>query len=106
MNKVTKYITIAIFSFIIVISTLSIPKNVYDKADMVDMQFGYPVQFITQDLTRNDPPFPWSYSFSSPWEHPFTFSVVNFVASYLIVFILVILSAKVTESLYFRINKR
>ena len=84
-------------SFIIVIGTLSISKTVYNKEDMKAMEFGYPISFITQNLTRYDPPFPWKYSFSSPWENSFKISWGNFLLSYLIIFFIttsVVIGAK------------
>lgn len=86
MKKIIKYLLIGLTSLIIVIGTLSIPETVNNKEDMRAMEFGYPISFITQDLSRYDPPFPWEYSFSSPWENPFKISWGNFLLSYLIIF--------------------
>ena len=71
MKKIIKYLLVGLVSLAIVVGTLSVPKNVYNKKDMEVMKFGYPIAFVTQDLTRYDPPFPWKYSFSSPLENPY-----------------------------------
>ena len=86
MKKIIKYSLIGFISLIIVIGTLSVSKTVHNKEGMKAMEFGYPILFITQDLTSKDPSFPWKYSFSSPWEHPFKISWGNFLLSYLIIF--------------------
>lgn len=86
MKKIIKYLLIGFVSLIIVIGTLSVSKTVHDKGDMKAMEFGYPISFITQDLTAHDPPFPWKYSFSSPWENPFKISWSDLLLSYLIIF--------------------
>jgi len=86
MKKIIKYLLIGLISLIIVVGTLLIPKTVHNKEDMQDVTFGYPIAFVTQDLTRYNPPFPWKYSFSSPWENPFKVSWGNFLLSYLIIF--------------------
>lgn len=66
MKKIIKHLLIVVIPLIIVIGTLSVSKTVYNKEDMKAMKFGYPIPFITQDLTSRDPSFPWKYSFSSP----------------------------------------
>lgn len=86
MKKIIKYLLIGLISLIIVIGTLSISKTVYNKEEMKAVEFGYPISFITQDLTAYDPPFPWKYSFNSPWENPFKISWGNLLLSHLLIF--------------------
>ncbi|HDH31516.1 MAG TPA: hypothetical protein ENH26_01940 [Candidatus Wolfebacteria bacterium] len=105
MKKIIKYLLIGLVSLVIVIGTLSIPKTVYDKEDMGAMKFGYPIAFVTQDLTRYDPPFPWKWSFSSPWENPSDISWFNFLFSYLIIFLITGFVVIETERLFLKSRK-
>ena len=89
MKKVVKYFLIGFVSLIIVLGTSLIPQTVYDRKDMKAMKFGYPIAFVTQDLTRYDPPFPHKYHFSSPWENPSDISWSNFLLSYGIIMLII-----------------
>ncbi len=102
MKKSTKYLLTGFLSFVIVAVMLSIPKTVHSKADMKAMKFGYPIPFVTQNLTRYDPPFPWKYSFSSPWENPSNISWPNFLLSYLTTFVLVGFAVTGVEKIFLR----
>ena len=106
MKKIIKYSSVAIVSFIVVLSTLSIPKTVYNSKDKEAVKLGYPISFVTQNFTRYDPPFPWRYSFGSPWEDPFRISWLNFLLSYLIIFFVVGLAVAGTERLFIKIRKK
>ena len=102
MTKILLHISMLLISLIIVLATLSTPQTVHTKKDMRDMQFGYPVAFVSQDLSGIDPPFPWQYGFRSPLENPYKFNLLNFILSYLIVFLtaeLIVVIAKKLLSL-------
>ena len=105
MKKIIKYFLIGSVSLIIVIGTLLIPQTVHDKGDMGAMEFGYPIAFVTQDLTHYDPPFPWKYSFSSLWENPSDISWFNFLFSYLIIFLIIGFVVTGIERLFLKIRK-
>lgn len=100
MKNKFKHFFIGLIAFIILSGTLLIPKTVHTKDDMKMMEFGYPVAFITQDLTRYDPPFPWSYTFRSVLENSFTISWIRFSLSYLSVFITTELFFVLIESFF------
>lgn len=106
MKKIIKYSFVALLTLVILLGTLSIPKTVYNKKDMGAIKLGYPISFITQDVTKYDPPFPWKYSFESPWENPFEISWFNFLASYLIIFLVVSLTTTGIERLYIKTRKK
>ncbi|MBU1684140.1 hypothetical protein KKC56_01605 [Patescibacteria group bacterium] len=106
MKKIIKYSSVAIVSLMILFGTLSIPKTVYNKTDMEAVKLGYPISFVTQNFTRLDPPFPWKYSFGSPWEDPFKISWFNFLLSYLIIFLVMGLAATGIEKLFIKIRKK
>lgn len=81
-NVIIAFIALVV-SMVILMGTLFIPRTVYSKEDMQIMQFGYPFPFITQDLSRLDPPtFPRQYRFGGPWEYPFEVSWKVFSLSY------------------------
>lgn len=84
MKKILTQILILLFTFVIMWLSLSIPQTVYNKDDMKEMKFGYPLPFVTQDMTQRDPPFPWKYGFGSPWENPFEVHWLRFIVSFLI----------------------
>lgn len=101
MKRVFLHFLLMFVALVIVLSTLSISQTVYSKKGMENMRFGYPLTFVTQDLTGYDPPFPWQYNFSSPWENPFTFNLPNFLLSYLIIlFIAELIVALVKKSCF------
>ena len=102
MKKIIKYSTITFVALIILIGTLAIPKTVYNKKDMEAVKLGYPIHFITQDVTKYDPPFPWRYSFESPWESPFKISWFDFILSYLIIFFCVTLTFTEINKLFLK----
>jgi len=85
VQKLLLHLSIFSFALILVLFTVLIPQTVQNKREMRDMKFGFPLAFINQDLTAYDPPFPWKFSFSSPWENSFKFNVLNFLVSYLVV---------------------
>ncbi len=85
MNSLVKQLSIAAVGLAILIATLFIPKTVYNKDEMKNVELGYPIPFITQDFTRYDPPFPYRYSFGSPWEDPYRVLWNNFLLSYVTV---------------------
>ena len=94
------------YMFIILFGALFVPKVVYNEKDMEAVNLGYPVTFVTQDFTRLDSPFPWKYSFGSPWEDPFKISWPNFLLSYLIIFLIVGLTVAGIEKLFVKIRKK
>lgn len=102
MKKILPHLPILFFALIIIFATLSIPQTVYNHNDMRNMKFGYPIAFITQDVSHYDPPFPWKYSFSSPWENPTKFNLANFLSSYLIIFLFIELIVTGVKKSYFK----
>ena len=97
---------IVLISLFILLSTLSIPKTVFNKTDMEAVHLGYPIPFVTQNFTRYDPPFPWKYSFKSPWEDGFKISWLNFLSSFAIILIVVGVVTEGIEKLFMKILKK
>ena len=51
--------------------TLLVPREVESQAALATHRLGYPIAFVSQDLSGLDPPeFPRRYRLVSPWEHP------------------------------------
>lgn len=86
MIKNYPHLVIFVISLFIVLATLSVPQTVYTKEDMSALKLGYPIHFVTQDVSHFDPPLPWKYSFSSPWENPAKVQWVNFLLSIILTF--------------------
>lgn len=67
---ITKYEVKLIFilSLVILFLTLYVPQKVYNHDELIDLGFGYPVHFVTQDLSTYSPPLPYYMSISlNPW---------------------------------------
>ncbi len=86
MKKVFPQLFLSAIALVVVLGSLSIPQTVYNNDDMEATKFGYPIHFITQDVSQYDPPFPWEYGFTSPWESPTDIHWINLIISYLATF--------------------
>lgn len=87
-----KNIKILLLAVILVLLSLYIPSLIRNREEMSAVHLGYPIHFIQQDISSlswgeiDSAPFPQRASFVSPWEYPFNFNWLNFIASILIVF--------------------
>jgi hypothetical protein len=62
-----------VVAFAIVLAlTWSQTVNVTAPAQQKALTFGWPLGWVTQDLSSMDPPMPYDMSMGSPWEHPVT----------------------------------
>ncbi len=73
---------------LILLASLAIPHDVYSKADQ-KIECGLPFRFLRLDLTRYDPPLPWSYNCLqfNPMENQVSLSPQHFLASFLSIFL-------------------
>lgn len=86
--KLSYLIIILYISIILVLGTLFIPTYVDNSSQLLAVQYGYPLHFVSQNIGTFEPPvFPYKASFISPWEYPAQFNIINFIASIIIVFI-------------------
>ncbi|MBI3443043.1 hypothetical protein HY008_00025 [Candidatus Woesebacteria bacterium] len=95
-----KYFLVGVVSFLILLAPLSISKAAYSKAEQ-NLTCGLPLEFITVDFSRLDPPYPWQYSCLSfnPWEDSVKVSWVNLFLSYVIILTVLVILLKTIELL-------
>ena len=82
-----KHFVVIIISFIILMATMILPRpNVVNSdKDMLDLRFGYPVAFISQDVRTYSPPYPHTYyGLGLPQEFPIDILWGQFLISWLI----------------------
>jgi hypothetical protein len=67
---VVNVLFLALAIFITMLTTLG-GVDVFKKSDLYAISCGRPLNFITQDQGRRDPPYPWKVPcFASPLEYP------------------------------------
>ena len=80
--KASRHIMLLGVSVVIIFFTLLVPKAVTNKSEMTNLKLGYPLHFVTQDVSNYDPPFfPQNYGFQSIWEFPAKVSWLNGIIS-------------------------
>ncbi|MGD9677584.1 MAG: hypothetical protein AB7V16_04330 [Vulcanibacillus sp.] len=97
---------ILILSLIITLCTLFVPQKVYIHDELEDLGFGYPVHFVTQNLSKWDPPLPYYMNITlNPWEeripilNPFNF-LLSLSIVYAILFIIRVTSLLICRKIY------
>lgn len=80
-----------IISIVLTFFTLFIPVKITDLEQLEKVYFGLPVHFIEQDLSKLTPPTPYYVSLSNFYEYPTKFNFINFIISFLIVYILLVI---------------
>ena len=89
-NPVILLIVSVLMCFIVLLSPTITSETVNDADDLKKVTFGFPIPFVTQDLSAYDPPFPYEISLSSPWENPTSVNFIFLFASFLIVLVPVV----------------
>lgn len=84
-NPMLMLIVSTIMCFIVLLSPILTTETVNNADDLKTVRFGFPIPFVTQDLSGYDPPFPYKMSLSSPWENPTSIDFIFLFASFLIV---------------------
>ena len=85
-NNMLLFILFVISTLIVFISPFLTSETVNNVDDLKTVALGFPIPFVTQDLSAYDPPFPYEMSLSSPWENPIkSINVVFLFVSVLIV---------------------
>ena len=88
---------LAFAALLITVSTIFIPRKVvitesnydgYTYEERRHVNLGYPVYFITQDLSRLSPPYPFPkvHGFGNPLEDPKDILWLRFFISYIMIF--------------------
>ena len=92
-ENVSLHLVFLLVSLTVVAASLIIPVKVDNRAEMEEVRLGYPMHFVTQDISATDPPsFPRRENFQSPWENPAVFQVDQFLLSALVVLLVLELS--------------
>ena len=92
-----KYIAIIIISIIITFLTVLLPVNINGLEDLNRVKFGYPLNYITQNLSSTDMYLRENIQFQSIWEFPTSFDLLNFIVSVIIVFLILFVFFKFYE---------
>ena len=87
---------IALILFLAIIFTLSslfwTSDTVNNQRDLVDVDLGWPISFITQDHSRLSPPeswFPNNSKFGLPQEYPTSIHLLIFIFNILVNFLII-----------------
>ena len=94
----------------LLLSTIFIAKNVNSKEQMKSAGFGYPLSFIFQDFSRFETdksffPYYEKFDIKSLGEVK-NFSIINFIASFLVFFLSVEIFVYVLEILDFKVRNK
>lgn len=116
MEKVIKWLSklgitsyqiklILILSLVITSCTLFIPQKVYDHDELKDLGFGYPFHFVSQNLSKWDPPLPYYMNIDlNPWENPIPkLNLFNFLLSLSIIYAILFLIRVASLFIYIKI---
>ena len=77
-------------SFALTVSVMLLTHGrVESDADLLTVELGWPLNFIVQDQSRYDPPFPWDTGWA--WESPTHFDLLNLAINWLVFLLLVYL---------------
>lgn len=104
-----KHILAAFLTLIILIATLHIPQVVKNEIELKAVRSGFPFPFLTGDCSQYDPPFPWKFTaLCGTWgEGNITgFSWMNFILSYVLIFLMVSLTIWIITILFRKIHKK
>jgi hypothetical protein len=91
---------ILLLSLILVLSSVLVPVEVWNKQDQSNVELGLPLKFLNQDQSRLDPLFPAKVNIDSPWESPVHISLIKFSFSVIIVFIVISLILNISTKLF------
>lgn len=95
MAKLIKiFFTSLALSIIVLFAFLFIPVTFSNHSELAEVKLGLPFNFIVQDQSHYDPPFPWTIRFLSIWENPTQILWPQFFLSFLIIFFAVFLVSR------------
>ncbi len=79
------YQALTAVALVIVVATLAVPQTAHSRSEARNLGFGYPLAYISADLTTFTPPgYPQTYRFN-PWENVANVRALQFVADWLLV---------------------
>lgn len=91
MDKLFKPFYAVLISLVVTIGTVYLPVNVNNQVEMSNVKLGYPIPFVNQTLNYNPPNFPRGYRLSSVLENPTKMIWTNFLASFLLIFLSILI---------------
>lgn len=75
-------------SLVLTVSSLAIPNTIHANAELIEVGYGWPFQFIQQDQSRfplggDGPSLPYARRLLSPWENSTRFRPLPFLTDLL-----------------------
>jgi hypothetical protein len=108
MNIKIKHLLIFLFSLLLLSSTLFIYKKVDNAKQMESIQFGYPLPFVSQDLSiynKSFQFFPRYQKFEIGKFNEIKFFLIgNFIISFIVFFLSLEFLIHIFEIIYFKIK--
>lgn len=107
--KKNKHILVSFLTLIILIATLYIPQEINNEITLKAVRSGFPFPFLTGDCSQYDPPFPWKFTaLCGTWgEVNITgFSWMNFIFSYVLIFLIINLVFWIITMIFKKIRKK
>lgn len=105
MNQKLKHLILAIFSFLILIATLYVPQKAGSEQQKGQVLFGYPFSFVSQDFSQYDSVrYYQSFGFQKDVSIA-NFSVVKFLLSLAVIFLLLEITIFALESFDFKVRQ-
>lgn len=74
----------ALLALLMILASLFVPRTAHTKSEYMVTYVGYPTPFVQQSYRSYNPPFPYRYAISSPWEIPMKFLWGNFIFSWIL----------------------
>lgn len=107
MNTKVKHVIVAFFSLTLLFSTLFVQVMARNAEEEKNVKFGYPISFIVQDFSVFKDEFkffPIYENFQFKMEAIKSFSVMNFIGSYIIIFLSLEILICILETVDFKIR--
>jgi hypothetical protein len=64
--------------------------TIASRSGLARVTFGLPLDWLVQDQSSLDPPFPWNATFISPWEYPVSVALFPLVFDALAVYVVLL----------------
>jgi len=94
-KRLINWFFVGLISLVVVSATLFLPVTIHADAELKQVYFGWPIHFITQDLSGISPPLPWQIQISSFWGNPTQISWFGMLFDLIIVFSVLALLVRV-----------
>lgn len=83
--------------FILLVIPLLTTEIIDDQSELKNVKFGFPLKYISQSISiePDEEYYPFEVNMFSPWENPTKILISNFLISWLVVFLALLLIGKV-----------